>query len=229
MRHEAAVTSLSWIPSEAVSGLNKAIFGTGFTHYDPPPPDVIHDLDSLRDEDRFRFANALTAWVDVEGGRVVDAGYTGGGVMGSTTVAIGGKAATFAAVSLPDRQAPVAMSDGRGDVRADGRRPHGGAGTSSRQSPTVRAAASADGVDHAVVADPCRRSVGVRVDRSKSLPAALGLRRRWAGSPRRRGWPTSRTGGGIPSPATHHGVTRTRLRSSPPSKQHSSASSPVRS
>jgi hypothetical protein len=111
MRHEAAVTSLSWIPSEAVSGLSKAIFGTGFMHYDAPPPDEIERVDALRDDDRFRFANVLRAWVDVDGGRIVDAGYTGGGVMGSTTLAIAGKAATFAAVSFPDRQAPVAVTD----------------------------------------------------------------------------------------------------------------------
>lgn len=60
MRIESSATSLSWIPSEAVTGLNKAIFGTGFTHYDDPPPDVIDDLDALRDADRFRFANHLT-------------------------------------------------------------------------------------------------------------------------------------------------------------------------
>ena len=46
-RIHSKVTSLSWIPSEAVTGLNKAIFGTGFTHYDAPPPDRIDDLDAL--------------------------------------------------------------------------------------------------------------------------------------------------------------------------------------
>ena len=34
MRIEQTVTSVSWIPSEAVTGLNKAIFESGFTHYD---------------------------------------------------------------------------------------------------------------------------------------------------------------------------------------------------
>ena len=62
MRHESSVTSLSWIPSEAVPGLNKVVFGSGFTHYDEPPPDRIDDLESLRDADRFRFANVLSAW-----------------------------------------------------------------------------------------------------------------------------------------------------------------------
>ena len=52
MRIESSVTSLSWIPSEAVTGANKSVFEIGFTHYDDPPPDVIEDLDALRDTDR---------------------------------------------------------------------------------------------------------------------------------------------------------------------------------
>ena len=41
MRIEAAVTTISWIPSEAVTGpLNKPIFDSGVTHYDQPPPDI---------------------------------------------------------------------------------------------------------------------------------------------------------------------------------------------
>src|SRR5882672_122229 len=63
MRIESSVTTLSWIPSEAVTGVNKGAFEIGFTHYDEPPPDVIPDLDVLRDTDRFRFANRLTGWV----------------------------------------------------------------------------------------------------------------------------------------------------------------------
>ena len=62
---------VSWIPSEAVTGLNKGIFESGFTHYDDPPPDLIDDLDALRDADGFRFANHLAVWIEVEDGRVV--------------------------------------------------------------------------------------------------------------------------------------------------------------
>jgi len=106
-RIHSSVTSLSWIPSEAVTGLNKAIFGTGFTHYDAPPPDRIGSLDALRSGDAFRFANHLAAWVDVVDGQIVDAGYDGGSVMGSTTVALAGKQATFAGVSFDDIKRPV--------------------------------------------------------------------------------------------------------------------------
>ncbi len=110
MRIESRVTSLSWIPSEAVTGLNKAVFGTGFTHYDDPPPDVIDDLDAMRAADRFRFANHLTGWIDVVDGEIVDAGYDGGCLMGATTVAVGPKQATFAAVAFDDIRQPVELT-----------------------------------------------------------------------------------------------------------------------
>ena len=110
IRIHSSVTSLSWIPSEAVTGLNKAVFGSGFTHYDAPPPDHILDLDALGASDAFRFANHLAAWIDVVDGRVVDAGYTGGCVMGSTTVALAGKHATFAGVRFDDIRRPVALA-----------------------------------------------------------------------------------------------------------------------
>jgi len=41
MRYESSVTSLSWIPSEAVTGGTRAAFEGGFTHYDGPPPGEI--------------------------------------------------------------------------------------------------------------------------------------------------------------------------------------------
>lgn len=109
MRVESSVTSLSWIPSEAVTGLNKAVFGSGFTHYDDPPPDAIGDLEALRVADRFRFANLLSGWIEVEEGRVMDAAYTGGCAMGATTIAVGPKQATFAAVAFDDLQLPIEL------------------------------------------------------------------------------------------------------------------------
>ena len=110
MRIESTVTSLSWIPSEAVTGLNKAIFGTGFTHYDDPPPDMIEDLEALQAADRFRFANHLRGWIDVVDGTLVDAGYEGGCLMGATTVAVGPKQATFAAVAFDDIRKPIELT-----------------------------------------------------------------------------------------------------------------------
>ncbi|WP_026877466.1 cyclic nucleotide-binding domain-containing protein [Jiangella gansuensis] len=114
-RIEASAASLSWIPSEAVTGLAKAAFETGFAHYDPPPPETVGDLEELRADDRFRYANVLSGWADVEDGRIVRAGYsaTSGVLMGSTTVRIGRLGATFAAIALPDlRREPQYLSDG---------------------------------------------------------------------------------------------------------------------
>jgi hypothetical protein len=91
MRIESSVTTVSWIPSEAVTGANKAIFDSGFTHYDNPPPDALGDLDAMAADDQFRFANRLNAWIDVEDGKIVGAGYNGGSAMGATTVRLGRK------------------------------------------------------------------------------------------------------------------------------------------
>src|ERR1700719_4118338 len=49
MRYESSVTSLSWIPSEAVQGSTRLPFDVGMAHYDAPPPDAIEDLGVLRD------------------------------------------------------------------------------------------------------------------------------------------------------------------------------------
>ena len=38
-------------------------FEVGVAHYDEPPPEVLEDLDALREADRFRFANRLNAWI----------------------------------------------------------------------------------------------------------------------------------------------------------------------
>jgi Cyclic nucleotide-binding domain len=103
MRIESSVTTVSWIPSEAVSGpVLKGTFDSGITSYDDPPADVIDDLEAWRAAGTFRFANHLAAWVEIDNGRIVDAGYRGGGLMGSTTVRLAKLRATFEPVALPD-------------------------------------------------------------------------------------------------------------------------------
>ncbi|HVE93949.1 MAG TPA: cyclic nucleotide-binding domain-containing protein [Acidimicrobiales bacterium] len=113
MRIESSVTALSWIPSEAITKLGlKLPFEFGVAHYDEPPPDVIEDLEALRDADRFRFANVLRAWVEVaDSGKVVSFGYSGGAVVGSTTLKLGKRAATFAGVALPEIQREPEVND----------------------------------------------------------------------------------------------------------------------
>jgi hypothetical protein len=113
MRYESSVTSLSWIPSEAVTGVSRAAFDSGFTHYDDPPPAQIDDLDELQQADRFRFANLLRAWIEVDDdGRITDGGHSGGGLMGATTLRLAGLSHTFQAVALPDIQRAPEMGDG---------------------------------------------------------------------------------------------------------------------
>jgi hypothetical protein len=104
MNIRAAVTSISWIPSEAIAGATKLPFETGVAHYDPPPPDLIEDLEELRRADRFRFANEVHGWIEVKDGRIVDYGQSGRGLIGSTTLQVGPKKAVFQAVPLPDLQ-----------------------------------------------------------------------------------------------------------------------------
>ena len=115
----ATVASVSWIPSEAVTGPTKATFGLGITHYDAPPPDRLADLgdalEQLRDADAFRFANRISARATFEGERVVSHSHEGGILMGATTVRVAKLGATYAAVSLPDIEHPVQV--GRGWVR----------------------------------------------------------------------------------------------------------------
>ncbi len=111
MRIESSVTSISWIPSEAVRGMSRLPFDMGVAHYDEPPPDQVDDLDALREADRFRFANRLSAWIEVDDGRITGHGYSGGGHIGSTTMRLAGKTATFAAVALPDRQQAAVVSE----------------------------------------------------------------------------------------------------------------------
>jgi Cyclic nucleotide-binding domain len=107
MRCEGSVTSLSWIPSEAVTGGARAAFDAGFAHYDKPPPDKLGDIEALRAADRFRFANILRAWIDTDDtGRITGFGYCDDsrGLMGSTTIRLGGLHHRFQGVQLPDLQ-----------------------------------------------------------------------------------------------------------------------------
>ncbi len=112
MRFQSSVMSISWIPSEAIEGVTKMPFEMGVAHYDDPPPDHIDSLDALRDADRFRFANELTAWIEVEDGRITDFGQDGGGQIGATTLRLGGRGMTFAAVAFPDRRPQAVTGEG---------------------------------------------------------------------------------------------------------------------
>jgi hypothetical protein len=103
MRIVKSVTSVTWIPSEAIEGMPKLPFELGITHYDDPPPDRIQEgeLEALRAADRFREANELRAWIEVDDGKIIDSGYSGGAHVGSTRVKVGPKTLSFAGVKYP--------------------------------------------------------------------------------------------------------------------------------
>jgi Cyclic nucleotide-binding domain len=114
MRVESSVTAISWIPSEAIEGLPKLPFELGIRHYDSPPPDCLHegDLHRLRDEDRFRTANQLKAWIELEDGKIVDHGQEGAGLVGSTTFRLGVKDVVFPSVAFDVLQPKPKVGEG---------------------------------------------------------------------------------------------------------------------
>jgi hypothetical protein len=112
MRYDSSVTSISWIPSQALPGMTKLPFEVGFTHYDQPPPDTIDDLEALRAADRFRFANVLSAWIEVDdSGRITAYGQDGGGHIGVTKLRLGRAGMTVQAVPFPDRRPDPDVTD----------------------------------------------------------------------------------------------------------------------
>lgn len=63
----------------------------------------VDDLAALRAADRFRFANVLKVWIDVNSaGEITGYGYGGGGLIGNTTIRLGGLQHTFQDALLPD-------------------------------------------------------------------------------------------------------------------------------
>lgn len=143
MRYESSVTSISWIPSEAIAGLATRLpFDVGVAHYDAPLPDVVTDLEELRQADAFRFANELRAWIEVEDGRIVDHGHAGKGHIGSTTLRLGSRQMAFPAVPFPDlRPEPLVSESSVRFVQTAGGRTGVPAPRRVRRPPFVQVAA----------------------------------------------------------------------------------------
>ena len=112
MRIESSVTSLTWIPSEAIDGMPKLPFELGVAHYDDAPPDRIESLDRLREADVFREANELSAWIEVEDGKIIDYGHEGRGLIGVTRLKLGPAKMAFPAVKFPLIQPEPEVGDG---------------------------------------------------------------------------------------------------------------------
>ena len=104
MRIESSVTSVSWIPLNAIEGLVKMPFEMGVAHYDLPPPDQLGDLEELISSSSIRFANELRAWIEVDDGKITGHGYAGRGHMGNTRMRVGGLNLTFCGIAFPDLQ-----------------------------------------------------------------------------------------------------------------------------
>lgn len=117
MRIQATGTTISWIPSESVTGSLRLGFDLRLSHWDQPLPEQLGGPDDVRAmcaDDRFRFANVVSGWAEVDDGRIVDTGFGDDSdlVMGSTTVRVGKVGATFRALSLPVlRTDPVVEGD----------------------------------------------------------------------------------------------------------------------
>jgi CRP-like cAMP-binding protein len=101
-RIESSVTSVSWIPSDAMQGIRGLITDLGVARWDLPPPDQLENLDELIAADTIRFANELRAWIEVEGGQITRYGHFGKGRMSQSLLRAGSRQIAFAAVALPD-------------------------------------------------------------------------------------------------------------------------------
>jgi hypothetical protein len=113
VKHAASFTSISWIPSEAIPmSLVKIPIILGVGHYDAPPPDRLDDLNALHTAGAFRFANALRAWIEVDGDEIIDAGYEGEGLMSSTVANLGVRSLEFKPVAFPDIRREPEHGDG---------------------------------------------------------------------------------------------------------------------
>jgi Cyclic nucleotide-binding domain len=101
MRIESSITSVTWIPSEAIEGMPKLPFALGIARYDEPPPEQIENLDRLHEADAFREANELYAWIEVKGGKIVDHGQEGRGLICATRLKLGPAKLAFPSVTFP--------------------------------------------------------------------------------------------------------------------------------
>ena len=124
MRIESSVTSVSWIPSEAIGGFKRAPFDLGPMHYDDPPADQIDDLQALTRSGAVRFVNQQRAWVEVDNGSIVGHGQSGRGWMGRTKLGFGSRMILYPTIAMPDlRPEPVSTSESVRFVQTTGGRP----------------------------------------------------------------------------------------------------------
>lgn len=120
MRVEGSVTTISWVPAEAVERDARAGLRLGTARSDDEPPaDLGPDIDATLDAlgDRYRFANHLRAFAEFdEDGEVERFGEQGIGRLGRRTVGDGVEL-SLGAIPMPERRGEPVV--GSGWVRFD--------------------------------------------------------------------------------------------------------------
>src|SRR5437764_4967833 len=111
MRVDASATAITWLPFEALDRLKAVPLELAVAHYDEPPPEVVPDLHELRLRDAFREANELTAWIEVDGGEIVDYGQDGRSLAGEGPE-LETRQLSFAAVEFPVIQPEPELGEG---------------------------------------------------------------------------------------------------------------------
>lgn len=111
-RIDASATAITWLPFAALDRIPAVPLELAVAHYDEPPPPELPDLDVLRREDAFREANELRAWIEVDGGEIVDYGHGGRSLLSEPGLELEHRQISFAAVEFPVIQPEPEVGDG---------------------------------------------------------------------------------------------------------------------
>ena len=163
MRIESSVTSLSWIPSEAIAGMaTKMPFETGIAHYDAAPPDVIEDIDALQRERPLPLRQPAHGVGRGRGRAHRRPRPVRRRAHLLDPAALGSKQAAFEAIALPDLHPEPEVAGTEVTLLPDRRRPHRRARPAAGAPGALRAVLRPAGVDdaraHAAAPTARRRS-----------------------------------------------------------------------
>ena len=136
------------------------------------------DVERLRDEDRFRFANELGAFITVDATGDRRLRLPGWGPHGLDAGQPGRRQAPLPGRAAPRHPARARARRGLGPIRPDLWRAHRDARPTAGAAAPVRPVAGPAGVDDALADPPRRRAGRARTHRCEPVPPALGLRRR---------------------------------------------------
>jgi hypothetical protein len=126
VRIESSVTSVSWIPREAIEGMVKLPFELGVAHYDLPRPTGWRTSTACsRPAPSGSPTSCGPSSRSTPTGRITGHGHLGRGHMGHTRMRLAGIGLTFMGVSFPDLRGEPEVGDGQVRVHPDGRRPPG--------------------------------------------------------------------------------------------------------